>query len=65
MLTIDEMCELAANRRTIHGFKKDKDVPEEYVRKILDIARWAPSGGNVSPGEFMVIRDADAQEKGG
>ena len=27
------------------------------VRKILDCARWAPSGGNGQPWEFIVIRD--------
>ena len=61
-MTIDELHELAANRRTIRGFKKDKDVPDEYIRKILDVARWAPSGGNGQPWEFIVIRDAAKRE---
>lgn len=46
MLGIDGLYELAKNRRSIRGYEKDRDVPDEYIRKILEIARWAPSGGN-------------------
>jgi 5,6-dimethylbenzimidazole synthase len=62
MLTIDELYELVASRRTIRGFKKDKDVPEESISKVLDMARWAPSGGNGQPWEFIVIRDQAKRE---
>jgi nitroreductase len=62
MLNIDELYELASGRRTIRGFRKDKDVPEEYIRRILDVARWAPSGGNGQPWEFVVIRDSEKRE---
>ena len=57
MLNIDELHELAANRRSIRGYDKAKPVSDEAVRKILDCARWAPSGGNGQPWEFIVIRD--------
>jgi 5,6-dimethylbenzimidazole synthase len=62
MLAIDELYELAAGRRTIRGFKKYRNVPEDCISKILDIARWAPSGGNGQPWEFIVIRDAEKRE---
>src|SRR5262245_59732301 len=57
MLNIDELHELAASRRSIRGYDKTKTVSDEAVRKILDCARWAPSGGNGQPWEFIVIRD--------
>ena len=63
MLTIDAFSDLVMKRRTIRGFKPDKDVPDEYVRKILDIARWAPSGANGQPWEFLVIRDPSTRQK--
>ncbi len=63
MLSIDELCELAMNRRSIRGYQKDKEVPEEVIRKILEIARWAPSGGNGQPWEFIVIRDKETRDK--
>ena len=57
MINIDDLTELAAERRSIRGFDKNKDVPAESVRKILACARWAPSGGNGQPWEFIIIRD--------
>jgi nitroreductase len=57
MLNIDELHELAQNRRSIRGYDKTKDLPEEMVRRILDCARWAPSRGNGQPWEFIVVRD--------
>jgi nitroreductase len=57
MLSIDELHELAQNRRSIRGYDRTKDVPEEMVRRILDCARWGPSGGNGQPWEFIVVRD--------
>jgi len=36
---------------------KDKQVPEELVRRVLEAGRFAPSAGNSQPWRFMVIRD--------
>lgn len=33
----------------------DKPVTERQVRDIIDIARWAPSGGNLQPWEIHVV----------
>ncbi len=63
MLNIDELAELVRERRTIRGYQKDRDVPEEYIAKILDVARWAPSGGNGQPWEFIVIRDPQMRQR--
>ncbi|MCL4466729.1 MAG: nitroreductase family protein [Chloroflexi bacterium] len=63
MPNIDDFAELVRERRTIRGYRKDQDVPEEYILKILDIARWSPSGGNGQPWEFIVIRDAEMRRR--
>lgn len=39
----------------------DKAVSEESVRKILDAARWAPSGVNTQPWQVAVVREATKQ----
>lgn len=57
MLDVQEFHELVMRRRSIRGYDKTCDVPDELIRKILDCARWAPSGGNGQPWEFIVIRD--------
>jgi nitroreductase len=57
MLTIDELHELVLTRRSIRGYDKTRPVPDELIRDILECARWAPSGGNGQPWEFIVVRD--------
>jgi nitroreductase len=52
----DSFLELVKNRRTIRRFKSGP-VPDEYVDKIIEAARWAPSGYNSQPWEFVVVRD--------
>ena len=63
MLSIDELHELVVNRRSIRGYDKNRDVPDEMIQRILDCARWAPSGGNGQPWEFIVIRDKSSRDK--
>ena len=48
--------ELAKARRTIRRFRPDP-IPDEYIDKIIEAARWAPSGFNMQPWEFVVVRD--------
>ena len=48
--------DLVKQRRTIRRFKPDP-VPDEYVEKIIEAARWAPSGYNMQPWDFVVVRD--------
>jgi nitroreductase len=43
-------------RRSVRKYK-DKQVPENLVRRILEAGRFAPSAGNSQPWKFIVIRD--------
>ena len=43
-------------RRSVRRFL-DRDVEDEKIVKILDAARWAPSGGNIQPWRFIVVKD--------
>ena len=52
----ESLLALAKARRTIRKFKPDP-VPDEDIDKIIEMARWAPSGFNTQPWEFIVIRD--------
>lgn len=45
-------------RRSIRKYKPEP-VPIESVMKVLEAARWAPSGRNSQPWEFIVVRDKD------
>ena len=41
-------------RQSIRSFK-DKPVSREILKKILDISRFAPSGGNTQPWKIYVL----------
>ncbi len=41
-------------RKTIRAYKPDP-VSKEMLTEILDIARWAPSGANSQPWEFLIL----------
>lgn len=61
-MKIDEFLELVKRRRSIRNFKSTL-IPDEYVEKILEAARWAMSGGNAQPWEFIVVRDPRTKDK--
>lgn len=42
---------------TCRYFRPDP-VPEDVLRRVLDAARWAPTGGNRQGVRFLVVRDA-------
>jgi nitroreductase len=41
----------------------DDDVPDEVLHRILDHARFAPSGGNRQGWKVIVVRDPDTKEQ--
>jgi len=49
-----EIIEAIRTRRSIRSFKPDP-VPKKVLEELLDIARWAPSGGNAQPWYFVVL----------
>ncbi|MEC7489982.1 MAG: nitroreductase [Pseudomonadota bacterium] len=42
------------SRRSIRAFL-DKPVPKAFLRRILEAARWAPSGSNIQPWKIHVL----------
>jgi nitroreductase len=51
-----DLLSLLKSRRSIHRFKPDP-VPDDYILKIIEAARWAPSGMNSQPWEFVVVKE--------
>ncbi len=49
-------------RRSIRKFL-DKPVDIEVIKKILDVARYAPSAGNRQPWIFIVVNDKEIKSK--
>lgn len=49
-------------RRSVRHFTKES-VPKEKILEVLDIARYAASGGNDQPVQWLVIRDPEEVRK--
>ena len=58
----DCLLDLVTKRRSVRRFKPDP-VPDEYITKIIEVARWAPSGFHTQPWEFVVIKDPQVKAK--
>jgi nitroreductase len=53
-----DVIEAILNRKSIRYFKP-YTIPQEEVKLLLECARWAPSGGNRQPWEFLVVDDRE------
>ncbi len=49
-------------RRSIRRYK-DKDVPVSLVGDILEVAKHAPSSGNLQNWKFVIVTEAEKREK--
>jgi len=61
-LEIDDLLKLMGRQGTARHFKSDP-VPEGELEKVLQAARWAPSGANAQPWDFIVIKNPKLKEK--
>src|SRR5437763_9595992 len=52
---------LLERRATMHF--TDEEVPEEYLNAILNFGGQAPSGYNLQPWRFIVVRDAENRKR--
>ena len=52
--------EVMFTQRAIRRLRHDKPISDDDLKKILDAASKAPSGGNAQPGRFLVIRERSA-----
>ncbi len=57
-----ELLELIHKRRSVRVYKSGK-VTDQQLETILEAARWAPSGANTQPWEFVVTRDREKMKK--
>jgi nitroreductase len=52
---------LVKKRRSIRDFRTDS-IPDGDVDKIIEAARWAPSGFNSQPWEFVVVKKPELKD---
>jgi F420 biosynthesis protein FbiB-like protein len=56
-----DLLELVKKRRSIRRFRPDP-VSYEDVERIVEVARWAPSGANSQPWEMVVVRQPELKD---
>ncbi len=59
-----DILDVINTRQSIRRYT-DNPVPDEFIDKILEAARWAPSGENEQPWKLLVVRDSETREKVG
>jgi nitroreductase len=57
-----EVFEAILKRRSIRKYL-DKPIEKEKIIKILEAARWAPSGGNRQPWRFIIVKNKERRIK--
>jgi 3-hydroxypropanoate dehydrogenase len=64
MLALDEQAQdlLFRDAHTANSFTSDP-VSDEQIKEIWDLIRWAPTGGNASPGRLLIVRSPQARER--
>ena len=58
----DEFYELMNRRRTVRDYS-DEPVPFELIEKAIKTAGTAPSGANMQPWRFVVVKDAEIKKQ--
>ncbi|MBI9072175.1 MAG: nitroreductase family protein [Melioribacteraceae bacterium] len=53
-----EFLELVKKRRSVRSYLS-KEIPEEYLEKILEAGRLAPSACNSQPWSFIIIKEKE------
>ena len=57
-----DILDVIITRKSIRKYKADP-VPDEMIDKILEAARWAPTGENHQPWRLIVVRDPETIKK--
>jgi nitroreductase len=57
-----KVLDVIQKRRSVRKYKKDP-IPEKALRRVLEAARLAPSGKNIQPWKFIIVKDKVLKEK--
>ena len=59
----DNLLDVAQKRRSVRRFEPGRKISKEALLRIAEIGRWAPSGANVQPWDFIIVDDPDVQSQ--
>ena len=55
--------EIMEKRRAINFFDSEKDVPDNLIREMVELASKTPSGFNLQPWSLMILRSREEKER--
>src|SRR6266478_4137765 len=55
------LLDLVKSRASVRKLKPDA-IPDEYVAQILEVGRWAMSGANGQPWDFIVVKNSETKK---
>jgi len=61
-MDIQNLEKLIKGRRSIRQWKKE-DIPDELLKKAVELATWAPNGGNYQGWRFIIVKRKETIEK--
>ena len=59
----DSFIDIIRKRRSVRRFEKGRSISREVLERIAEAGRWAPSGANVQPWDFIVVEDPDMRDQ--
>lgn len=62
-LDFEALMQVVRRRRSVRAFEKGRQVGRDVLEKIVDCGRWAPSGANSQPWDFIVVDDPAMKEQ--
>ena len=57
-MELQELEKLIRGRRTIRRWKKES-VSDDLIKRAIELATWAPNGGNFQGWRFVVVKDTE------
>ena len=61
-MNIQDLENLIKGRRSVRQWKK-QEVPDELLKKAVELATWAPNGGNYQGWRFIIVKKKEMIEK--
>ncbi len=62
MVILKDVIEIIKTRRCVREYK-DEQISDEDIKFLIDCAKYAPSGFNMQPWSFLVIKNKDIMRK--
>nr|WP_321402235.1 nitroreductase family protein [uncultured Desulfobacter sp.] len=55
--------QITQNRRSINFFDPEREVPQDVIKKMVELAGHTPSSFNLQPWNLMILKDKAQKEK--